>query len=185
MPNEILSVADARAILQRGGVFDRLAPFDPRWVGSIPLNIHGAGADADIACTGGDDLAAFKRALETAFADTPGLTVSDNEHAGEASVIARLELEGLPLEIFGRRRPVETHESYVHWLAEHRILSLAEDRLRADIRDAKAGGLKTEPAFAQVLGLGGDPYTELLKLASPGDDALRAIVRNAGYAVQR
>lgn len=184
MPNEILSVADARAILQRGSVFERLAPFDPRWVGSIPLDIHGPGADADIACTGGSDLAAFKRALEAAFPDVPGLTVSDNEHAGEASVIARLELEGLPLEIFGRRRPVETHESFVHWRAEHRILALAEDRLRADIRDAKAGGLKTEPAFAKLLGLGGEPYAELLKLASPGDDALRAILRNAGYAVR-
>lgn len=184
MPFENLTVADARAILERGGVFERLASFDPRWVGSIPLDIHGPGADADIACTGGTDLAAFKRALETAFADVPGLTVTDNIHAGETSVIARLTLDGLPLEIFGRRRPVETHESYVHWLAEHRILALAEDRLRTDIRAAKAGGLKTEPAFAQVLGLGGEPYTEILKLASPGDDALRTVIRNAGYAAR-
>jgi len=184
MPNENLSVADARAILERGGVFDRLAPFDPRWVGSIPLDIHGPDADADIACKGGPDLPAFKRALETAFAGMPGLSVMDNEHAGEASVIARFTLEGLPLEIFGRRRPVESHESYVHWLAERRILALAEDRLRMDIRAAKAGGLKTEPAFAKVLGLGGEPYTEILKLASPGDEALRTIIRNAGYAAR-
>ena len=62
-------------------------------------------------------------------------------------------------------------------------MQLAEDRLRLDVRQAKLDGLKTEPAFAQALGLGGDPYTELLKLASPKDDALREVLRNAGYAV--
>ncbi|MEA1943344.1 MAG: DUF4269 domain-containing protein [Pseudomonadota bacterium] len=49
---------------------------------------------------------------------------------------------------------------------------------------AKAGGLKTEPAFAKVLGLGGEPYAEMLKLASPGDEALRDIIRHAGYAAR-
>ena len=182
MSGEILPVCEARAILERAGVFDRLAPFDPRWVGSIPLDIHGPGADADIACCGGPDLDAFRTALETGFGTPFGARISDNIHAGEASVIARLELEGLPVEIFGRQRPVETHESYIHWLAEDRILGLAEERLRTDIRAIKASGLKTEPAFARALGLGGDPFAELLKLASPGDEALRALIRNAGYA---
>ena len=111
MPCDILPVRDARAILDRADVFGRLAPFDPRWVGSIPLNVHGPDADADIACTAGPDLAVFRKALIEAF---PGAAVADNEHAGEASVIARLTLEGMPVEIFGRCRPVETHESYIH-----------------------------------------------------------------------
>ena len=173
-----IPVADARAILDRHGVFKTLARFDPRWVGSIPLDIHNAGADADICCSAGPDLAAFKAALETAF---PDARVNPNTHAGEASIIASLERDGLPIEIYGRVRPVETHESYIHWLAEHRLLSLAEDRLRTDIRALKATGLKTEPAFAQCLKLGGEPYAELLKLASPGDAALRQIIENAGY----
>jgi hypothetical protein len=178
-----MPVSRARAILKRGAVFERLSAFDPRWVGSIPLDIHGHGADADIACSAGSDLSAFARALATAFAEY-GAAVSDNVHAGEPSVIARFELEGLPVEVFGRRRPVETHESYIHWLAENRLLALAGDRLRTDVRAAKAGGLKTEPAFARVLGLGGDPYAELLKLASPGDAALAALLEQAGYPVQ-
>lgn len=181
MSRNTLPVCEARAILERGAVFERLSAFDPRWVGSIPLDIHGPGADADIACSGGADLAAFARALEGAFGEH-GVSVTDNVHAGEASIIARLELEGLPIEIYGRARPVETHESYVHWLAEHRLLALASDRLRGDVRAAKAGGLKTEPAFAKVLRLGGDPHTELLKLASPGDKALLVLLEQAGYA---
>ena len=40
-----IPVAGARAILERYGLFETLAPFDPHWVGSIPLDIHNAGAD--------------------------------------------------------------------------------------------------------------------------------------------
>ncbi|WP_300527068.1 DUF4269 domain-containing protein [Maricaulis sp.] len=173
-----IPVTDARALLDRHRIFEMLAPFDPRWVGSIPLDIHNDGADADICCSAVPDLPAFKEALATAF---PDARINPNTHAGEASIIASLEREGLPIEIYGRVRPVETHESYIHWLAEHRLLGLAEDRLRSDVRAVKATGLKTEPAFAQCLKLGGEPYSELLKLASPGDAALRQIIENAGY----
>ncbi|WP_417486277.1 DUF4269 domain-containing protein [Maricaulis sp.] len=182
MTETILPCSQARQIMSRHGLMRRLAAFTPRWVGSIPLNIHGPGADIDIACCATDGLPAFKAALIEFSAKWPGATVRDNQHAGEASIIARLEIEGVPVEIFGRERPVETHESYVHWLAEHRLLGLAEDRLRVDVRQAKASGLKTEPAFARCLDLGGDPFVELLKLASPGDDALRTLISRAGYA---
>lgn len=175
-----LSVRQVRTRLDRARVFEQLAAFDPRWVGSIPLDIHGPGADADIACSAGPDLAVFGQALAMAFADH-GVIVTDNMHAGEASVIARFTLHGLPVEIFGRKRPVETHESYVHWLAEDRLLRLAGEALRKDVRAAKAEGLKTEPAFAKVLNLGGDPHSELLKLASPGDEALLDLLGQAGY----
>lgn len=181
MSDEPLPCSQVRQIMSRHGLMRRLAAFTPRWVGSIPLNIHGPGADIDLACSATTGLAAFKHALAARW---PQADVTDNVHAGEASVIARFELEGIPVEIFGRLRPVETHESYVHWLAEHRLLQLAEDRLRLDIRAAKAVGLKTEPAFAHCLKLGGDAYVELLKLASPGDEALRALIDQAGYATR-
>ena len=96
-------------------------------------------------------------------------------------MIARFRIDALPVEIYGRARPVETHESYVHWLAEHRLIQLAEPRFREDIRRLKAQGLKTEPAFAKALGLGDDPFAELLKLASPPDAALTAVLYQAGY----
>ena len=179
-----IPIADAQARLDRAGVFSRLAEFDPRWVGSIPLDIHGPGADADICCTAGEDLEAFRGALTRHFGHHAGFRANPNTHAGEASIIACFSIADLPVEIYGRRRPVETHESYIHWLAEDRVLKLAEDRLRLDIRTTKAGGLKTEPAFGQCLKLGGDPFVEVLKLASPCDDALRQIIRAAGYATR-
>lgn len=181
MTETALPCSHARQIMSRHGLMRRLAAYTPRWVGSIPLNIHGPGADIDIACSATGGLPGFKAALIEFTAKWPGASVCDNQHAGEASIIARLDIEGVPVEIFGRERPVETHESYVHWLAEHRLLGLAEDRLRLDVQQAKTEGLKTEPAFAHCLGLGGDPFVEMLKLASPGDDALRVLIRRAGY----
>ncbi len=181
MSHEPLPCSQVRQIMSRHGLMRRLAAFTPRWVGSIPLSIHGPGADIDLACSATTGLEAFKNALAKLW---PDAVVRDNVHAGEASVIANFALEGIPVEVFGRRRPVETHESYVHWLAEHRLLQLAEDRLRLDVRAAKTEGLKTEPAFAHCLKLGGDPYAEVLKLASPGDEALRVLIRQAGYATR-
>ncbi|WP_203294014.1 DUF4269 domain-containing protein [Maricaulis parjimensis] len=183
MSETIPDIETVRALMMEARLFHRLRDFDPRWVGSIPLNIHGPDADIDIACTAAGGLPAFKAHLEAELADF-GADVTENIHAGEASVIARMTLDGIPVEIFGRTRPVEAHESYVHWLAEDRILRLAEDRLRRDIRTLKRGGLKTEPAFAKALGLGGDPYVEMLKLASPGDKALGRIIQSAGYELK-
>jgi len=179
MSDHALTPDQARALLDAAGVFTALAPFDPRFVGSIPLDVHGLAADADIAC-GGLGFDAFAQAL-TAFQARPGFTLSETRHCGERSMIARFRIDALPVEIYGRARPVEAHESYVHWLAEHRLIQLAEPRFRADIRRLKAQGLKTEPAFAKTLGLGDDPFAELLKLASPSDAALTAVLHQAGY----
>jgi len=176
-----VTVSRARSLLEEAGVFAALSDFDPRWVGSIPLDIHGPGADVDIACSAGPDLEHFAGHLTRTFGAQDGYVVEPNTHAGENSIIARFTIRGLPFEIYGRSRPVETHESYVHWLAEHRLLTLAGPPLRTDVRAAKRFGLKTEPAFARCLKLGGDPYVEVLKLASPSDEALRQIISQAGY----
>ncbi len=48
-------------------------------------------------------------------------------------------------------------------IIEHKILSSKGDEFRAEIIRLKQDGLKTEPAFAKMLGLQGNPYEELLK----------------------
>ena len=48
---------------------------------------------------------------------------------------------------------------------EKKLLRLGGSKLRDCIHTLKLAGVKTEPAFARCLKLGGDPYLVLLKLA--------------------
>ncbi|MNE89471.1 hypothetical protein D3C80_1868800 [compost metagenome] len=48
-------------------------------------------------------------------------------------------------------------------IIEDRILKLLGSNFRNEIRDLKHKGLKTEPAFGQLLAITENPYEELLK----------------------
>lgn len=50
-----------------------------------------------------------------------------------------------------------------HMLIENEILIEKGIKFRKIIIDLKSNGIKTEPAFANLLGLTGNPYLELLK----------------------
>ena len=47
---------------------------------------------------------------------------------------------------------------------EHRVLLAKGEEFRQEVINLKRQGWKTEPAFAKLLGLNGNPYEELLKL---------------------
>lgn len=49
-------------------------------------------------------------------------------------------------------------------LIEHQILLEKGESFRQEIISLKKQGIKTEPAFAQLLGLSGDPYEAILRL---------------------
>jgi hypothetical protein len=56
---------------------------------------------------------------------------------------------------------------------EARMLAVGGDEARRVIRELKASGMKTEPAFAAYFRLeGDDPYQKLLSMAQMTDEAL-------------
>jgi hypothetical protein len=71
---------------------------------------------------------------------------------------------GWPIEIFGQPRGTELQNGYLHMIVEAEILNQMDEDFRQQILTLKSSGWKTEPAFAQVLGLEGDPYEAVLKL---------------------
>jgi hypothetical protein len=78
------------------------------------------------------------------------------------------------LEIFAQNVPTQEQNAFRHMLAEARLLNIFGEELRTEVRLLKARGIKTEPAFAKVLGIDGDPYTELLKFVDmPKEEILK------------
>lgn len=89
--------------------------------------------------------------------------------------MCRFRLSGIPVELFvGRQDPLQS-AGYRHMKVEYRLLELFGEGLRSKVHRLRRQGMKTEPAFAQALGLGGDPYRALLGLENVPDEELAGL----------
>lgn len=79
------------------------------------------------------------------------------------SLICKFQLEEFPVELFAQDQPTYLQNAYLHMIKEFEILEKENHEFRRKIIELKKLGLKTEPAFAKLLGSNGDPYVELLK----------------------
>ena len=166
----------AFAVLQRHALLPRLAAHDPVLVGTFPLDLTVPGSDLDIICEVAD-WAVFKRTLAS-FAAYPQYELR-RANTIEPALVASFELDGLPVELFGQAQPTARQNGYRHLVVEARLLAVGGAGLRQQVLALKAGGVKTEPAFAQVLGLPGNPYHALLALEAYDEAALLALVAEA------
>ena len=78
------------------------------------------------------------------------------------TTIARFNTNSFEIEIFGQNIPVEQQNAYRHMLTEYKILQQKGVVFKRKVTALKKQGLKTEPAFARLLGIKGNPYEELL-----------------------
>ncbi len=108
----------------------------------------------------------------SAYRDMPGFAMWQWQ-GSDRPVIARFHTAGWVFELFGQSRPVAAQVGWRHFAIEDRLLRLGGDALRDAVMTRRTGGAKTEPAFAQVLELKGDPYAALLTLEALDDAALR------------
>lgn len=168
-----------REALARSGVIEALADFDPHVAGTPPLGIDLPSSDLDILCHA-SDADRFMHAIWSAFADCPDFSIRQWTDS-DRPVIATFACAGWPFEIFGQARPVRQQYGWRHFCMERRLLALGGAPFRAAIIAARGRGIKTEPAFAQVLGLPGDPYRALLDLEKHSDAELAQLLMQAGY----
>jgi hypothetical protein len=165
--------------LEESGIWRRLASFDAVVAGTIPLGIDHPASDIDILCHVPDP-AAFIGFCQQAFAEfkPDGRLRPATENVGPAAVV-RFDLDvGTDVEhveIFATNKPVIEQFGFRNMVVEARLLAVAGDALIREIKDRKQVGEKTEPAFAAVLGLSGDPYLALNKLFSLGPDDVAAL----------
>jgi hypothetical protein len=144
-------------------VLGKLKAFDPILTGTYPIGIYLPGSDLDIACVY-QDKHEFLDALKDAFKNHNYFMLKEKEIRGIESVICRFEYNDYLIEIFGQPIPVEEQYSYRHMLMEHQLLKENDETFREDIIALKKKGFSTEEAFAELLGIEGDPYEELLNV---------------------
>lgn len=155
-------------------LMERLKAFNPLVVGTIPLDIDVAGSDVDVICEA-SNLSSFVLHCQREFGEFRGFSSAIVDVRHEPSAVVTFVFD-LPFELFAQTRSSREQWGYRHFIIEQRLLALASDNFRQRIRALKQGGMKTEPAFAQLLGIEGDPYVELLQLEEQDDESLRAWV---------
>ncbi len=71
--------------------------------------------------------------------------------------------------------------AYKHMVVEDRILKRLGPVFRDNVRKLKSSGVKTEPAFARLLGLEGDPYQRLLDMHDWDEEKLGLFLVQQGF----
>ncbi|WP_421980772.1 DUF4269 domain-containing protein [Roseibium sp.] len=155
-----------------------LAEFDPIVIGTPPLGIATARSDIDIACFA-SDFGRFDRAVRRAFGEMQAFSIRTADHLPDLATVASFFACGWEIEIFCQEIETEKQWGVRHFRVEERLLAL-QPRLRQQISCLKQGGMKTEPAFARILGLAGDPYEAILQLEDLSDAQLVDLLDAAG-----
>ncbi len=144
-------------------IFDYLKKYNPILTGTIPIDIDLPDSDLDIICECKDHNS-YAKDLTDKFSKYLDFQIWRNTHHGVKSTIASFSYKGRKIEIFGQNIPTYKQNSFRHMLIERQILQEKGTEFKNQIVELKKQGIKTEPAFAKLLGLEGDPYFELLKL---------------------
>ncbi|SDC53985.1 DUF4269 domain-containing protein [Pedobacter soli] len=151
----------AYQVLTEHQILEKLAAFTPVLAGTIPINIDIESSDLDIICYV-QDKTVFAKTLTNLFQNEKGFKITENPRF--QSVKTNFFMAGFEFEIFGQAIPATQQNAFRHMLIEHQILLEKGEVFRQEIIRLKNKGIKTEPAFAQLLGLKGDPYEALLRL---------------------
>lgn len=149
-------------LLDKYGIWDILQPYDPILVGTYPLDIQVKSSDLDIVCYA-PDLKAFEQFLKEKFSGESNFTLMEKTIIGRPSIIAGFRLEGFEMEIFGQSISTRKQMGYLHLVKEYEILQKKGYQFKEQVIELKKQGYKTEPAFARLLGIEGDPYQGLLE----------------------
>lgn len=141
-----------------------LQQYNPILAGTIPIDIDLPESDLDIICECKDHQA-FAQDLVRLYGKQKDFKIYQHKHDDFLSTIANFRARHFEIEIFGQNLASTQQNAYRHMLIEHRLLEENGLAFKERIRALKAAGLKTEPAFAKLLGLSGNPYEALLKLS--------------------
>ena len=149
-------------LLLKYDLFGILQSFDPILTGTIPINIDIENSDLDVICCFSNK-ANFRNRVNLAFSDFEGFKLTDTIINQQETIVANFIVDGWPVEVFGQYILTRQQNAYRHMVVEYLLLEHYGESFWQQVIELKKQGYKTEPAFAKLLGLNGDPYLELLK----------------------
>ncbi len=164
--------------LQKAKIFELLTTYRPILVGTIPIGIDIENSDADIVCEV-HDFVTFESDIRKYFSSYEDFKI---RYKAEVDVlVCNFKVQELEIELYGSKKPSDMTNGYRHMVIEAKILTLANEAFKEEIIQLKSEGVKTEPAFAKLLNLEGDPYMALLALESYEDEQLLALLKNTKF----
>lgn len=161
-------------LLKKHRILIDLSSYNPILVGTVPIGIQVEGSDLDIICEV-NDFNEFERFVGQRYGGYERFEIARRIVDGEERIKANFTIEDWPIELFGQNKPTTEQNGYRHMVVEDRMLRLFGARFRQEVIRLKTEGIKTEPAFALLLGLSEDPYARLLELEGWTDEELMAL----------
>ena len=152
-------------VLESTKIMAVLQEFTPVLAGTFPIDIATDNSDLDIICFW-KDKSDFIETLENHFGSIENFSIRELSISNQETVVANFILENFDFEVFGQNVPVKRQFAFRHMVTEYEILKQKGEIFRQQIIELKKNGFKTEPAFAKLLQLPGDPYAALLEYKS-------------------
>lgn len=157
-----LQTTESYQLLNDFQIIEQLENYNPLVVGTIPIEIDLDDSDVDIILQTNDcnDLEKF---LLDKFSHFQNFKMEQRMSDNQNILVCNFIIDQIPFEIYAENKPTHLQYGFLHMMKEFEILNQKGIRFKNEIIQLKKQGYKTEPAFAKLLGLIGNPYDELLR----------------------
>ncbi|WP_246056006.1 DUF4269 domain-containing protein [Alteribacter natronophilus] len=149
--------------VQKLNILHDLAGYTPLVCGTIPLGIQTEHSDLDVVLFVSErNFNRFQKEVTSLYGTMEEFTAEEKDVHGTSVVKANFLFAGFEFELFGQPVPSHRQRAFEHMVTEAAMLRMHPE-IKEKVIELKIKGMKTEPAFASVLHLRGDPYEAVLK----------------------
>lgn len=152
-------------------ILDIFSEYKPLIAGTFPLNVEVEGSDVDILMQA-KDLEEVRALVLKHFGNCTNFSQSIQKVDELDTLICSFIFNEVPFELFIQDKEPVRQTAYLHFLIEERLLKLGGELFKEKIINERKAGLKTEPAFAKIIGIEGDAYLQLLELQKKSSEDL-------------
>ncbi|WP_282629513.1 DUF4269 domain-containing protein [Empedobacter sedimenti] len=149
-------------LLSNYQILEKLDRYKPIVVGTIPIEINIENSDIDIIGETSNFEGAKNYLIEN-FSHYLEFKINLLTSNNEICLTCNFRIDAFEIEIYLQNKIPTEQNAYRHILIEAKLLEKFDESFKNKIIELKKNGYKTEPAFAKLLELKGNPYLTLLE----------------------